>query len=250
MPVSFPESTGSMRCMRLRRRKLHAREGTDISIGAGNRRYARCQTERRTILFPYGCGLRRSARAIRLFAVFRREADVPKPRLYVIHVAGGQEEHTKALVLKLLADIASDCYTPAYECARKVGGVWRRVAKMLFPGYVFVETSDPVALRDRLGEIPAFARLLGASDESFLALTDDEVAWLNAFTNVETHVVEMSEGIIEGDRVLVTKGPLRSYEGLIRKVDRHKRLAELEIHMFGRDKRVRIGLEIARKRSE
>jgi transcriptional antiterminator NusG len=92
---------------------------------------------------------------------------------------------------------------------------------------------------------------LGESNESFLALTDDEVAWLNAFTNVETHVVEMSEGVIEGDRVLVTKGPLRGHEGLIAKVDRHKRLAELEIRMFGRDKRVRIGLEIVeRKKSE
>ncbi|RVU96710.1 antiterminator LoaP [Coriobacteriales bacterium OH1046] len=175
---------------------------------------------------------------------------MPKPRLYVIQVMGGQEEHTKALVLKLLADVASDCYTPAYECARKVGGVWRRVSRTLFPGYVFVETSDPAGLRDRLGEIPAFARLLGASDESFLALTDDEVAWLNAFANVETHVVEMSEGVIEGDRILVTKGPLKGHEGLIRKVDRHKRLAELEIGMFGREKRVRIGLEIVRKRSE
>lgn len=175
---------------------------------------------------------------------------MPKSRLYVIHVTGRQEEHVKALVLKLLSDVARDCYTPAYECARKIGGTWCRVTKMLFPGYVFVETSDPAGLRDRLSEIPAFARLLGASKESFLALTDDEVAWLNAFTNAETHVVEMSEGVIEGDRVLVTKGPLRGHEGLIRKVNRHKRLAELEIHMFGRDKRVRIGLEIVRKRSE
>lgn len=175
---------------------------------------------------------------------------MPRSRLYVIQVTGGQEEHTKALVLKLLADVASDCYTPAYECARKVDGAWRRVTKTLFPGYVFVETDDPACLRNQLGEIPAFARLLGASDESFLALTDDEVAWLNAFANLETHVVEMSEGVIEGDRVLVTKGPLRGHEGLIRKVDRHKRLAELEISMFGRDKHVRIGLEIVRKRSE
>lgn len=175
---------------------------------------------------------------------------MPQERLYVIQVTSGQEEHSKALMQKLLPGVVSDCYTPAYECARKVGGTWRTVTRMLFPGYVFVQTSEPSELRDRLREIPAFTRLLGESNESFLALTDDEVAWLNAFTNVETHVVEMSEGVIEGDRVLVTKGPLRGHEGLIARIDRHKRLAELEIRMFGRDKRVRIGLEIVRKRSD
>ena len=75
------------------------------------------------------------------------------------------------------------------------------------------------------------------------------MAWLGAFTNVETHVVEMSEGVIEGDRVLVTKGPLRGHEAQIARVDRHRRLAELEVHMFGRTKRIKVGLEIVRKRS-
>ena len=175
---------------------------------------------------------------------------MPRPRIYAVQVTSGQEEHTRSMVLRTLADVVSDCYTPAYECALKRNGEWRRVTRMLFPGYVFVETADPAALRDRLRTVPAFTRLLGASDESFLALTDDEVAWLNAFTNVETHVVEMSEGVIEGDCVLVTKGPLRGHEGQIAKVDRHKRLAELEFQMFGRTKRVRIGLEIVRKRTD
>jgi transcriptional antiterminator NusG len=49
---------------------------------------------------------------------------------------------------------------------------------------------------------------------------------------------------------MVTKGPLRGYEGLIANIDRHKRTAELEIQMFGRTKRVRIGLEIVRKRRD
>ena len=100
------------------------------------------------------------------------------------------------------------------------------------------------------GGVPAFTRLLGNSDESFTHLTADEVAWLNAFTDVETHVVEMSEGIItESDRVLVTKGPLRGHEGQIVRIDRHRRIAELEVHMFGRTKRIKVGLEIVRKHS-
>lgn len=172
-----------------------------------------------------------------------------KSSLYVIQVTGGREEHARQLVLRLLTDVAEDCYTPAYEAMKKVRGEWRLVRGVLFPGYIFVQTSDPAALRRALSDVPAFTRLLGGNDDEFIPLTDDEVAWLNAFTDVETHTVHMSEGVIEGDRVLVTKGPLRGHEGQIARIDRHKRIAELEVHMFGRTKRVKVGLEIVRKRA-
>lgn len=53
--------------------------------------------------------------------------------------------------------------------------------------------------------------------------------------------------MIEGDEVKVVKGPLRGQEAKIVKVDRHKRLAWLEMHMFGRTKVVKVGLEIVSK---
>ena len=63
----------------------------------------------------------------------------------------------------------------------------------------------------------------------------------------EEQVVRMSEGIIEGEKVHVTDGPLQGMEGYIRKIDRHKRKAYLEISMFGRIQSVQIGLEIVKK---
>lgn len=172
-----------------------------------------------------------------------------KSSLYVVQVTGGREEHARELVLRLLSDVAEDCYTPAYEAMRRVRGEWKLCRGVLFPGYIFVQTADPTMLAYRLASVPAFTRLLGNSEDSFIPLTDAEVAWLNAFTGVETHVVEMSQGIIEGDRVRVTKGPLCSHEGQVVRIDRHRRIAELEVQMFGRTKRIKVGLEIVRKRS-
>ena len=169
--------------------------------------------------------------------------------LYVIQITAGREEHVRRLVLRLLQGAVEDCYTPAYESMKKVHGEWKLVRGTLMPGYVFVQTRDPETVAQSLRTVPAFTRFLGKSDESFTPLTDDEVAWLNAFTNVETHVAEMSQGVIEGDRVLVTKGPLRGHEAQIARIDRHKRTAEIEVHMLGRTKRIKVGLEIFRKRS-
>lgn len=83
--------------------------------------------------------------------------------------------------------------------------------------------------------------------ETIVPLTAEEVDFLLSFGR-EEQVVEMSEGIIENDRVIITKGPLKGNEGLIRKIDRHKRKAWLEIQMFRRTMEMQVGVEIVRKR--
>ena len=63
----------------------------------------------------------------------------------------------------------------------------------------------------------------------------------------DKQLVEMSSGIIENDRVRILSGPLMGMEGNIRRIDRHKRIAYLEIEMFGRTVEMKVRLEIIRK---
>ena len=60
-------------------------------------------------------------------------------------------------------------------------------------------------------------------------------------------MINVSTGIIEGDRVIVTQGPLKDNEYRIKKIDRHKRKALLEIDLFHRTIEMPVGLEIVRK---
>ena len=55
-------------------------------------------------------------------------------------------------------------------------------------------------------------------------------------------------GVIEGDRVVVTSGPLRGHEGWIKSVNRRKSLAFLEVEMFGRKLKTKVGLGIVARR--
>lgn len=168
-------------------------------------------------------------------------------RIYVIQVIGGRERTGAELLRRRAADAIEECFLPTFELMRRKDGAWRKVRELLFPGYLYVKTADPERLAARLRRVPVFMRMLG-NDNSFTPLAPDEVAWLETFTTAKTHVVEMSQGVIEGDTVMVTEGPLKGREALITKIDRHKRLAYLDMHMFGRTKSVRIGLEIVRKR--
>lgn len=167
---------------------------------------------------------------------------------YVVQVAGGREEHVASLINSIKPTSIETCFAPSFELMKKLGGEWRRVTDILFPGYVFIVTKDAARASGELRAIPAFTRLLGGGDDRFTPLSADELAWLEAFTTAPGRVVPMSTGVIEGDRVIVIDGPLRGHEALISKVDRHKRLAFLDMHMFGRDKTVKVGLEVIRKR--
>lgn len=118
----------------------------------------------------------------------------------------------------------------------------------LFPGYLIVVTDRVDELESQLRRVPAFAWVL-SNDGGFVPLERDEVAWIDAFTEKGHRTVGVSEGVIEGDRIIVLKGPLVGREGWIRKINRRKRTAYLEIDMFGRTIQTKIGLGIVRKRT-
>ncbi len=168
--------------------------------------------------------------------------------VFVVQVVGGQEGRAAALIAKVAQGAVEDCFVPMREVTHRKSGQWRRTLEKLFPGYVFVQTGTPEQVREALGRVPAFTRMLTSAGDTCLPLTADEVAWINAITNVDTHVMEMSEGVIEGDRVMVIHGPLKGYEARITRIDRHKRLAWVDMDMFGRNKTIRVGLEIVSKR--
>lgn len=168
--------------------------------------------------------------------------------LYVVQVVGGQERHVADLIQKICGDSVEDSFVPELEVMKKIHGEWVCKREKLFTGYVFVQTCEPEEVRKVLWMLPTFARIVCTGNDTLASLSCEETAWLNAYTDAHTHVLEMSEGIIEGDKVMVTSGPLRGREANITKVDRHKRLAWMDVHMFGRTKTIRVGLEIVAKR--
>ena len=168
--------------------------------------------------------------------------------LYVLQVIGGQESRVSEMISSYVSSgVVRECFIPRYEAMHRVRGVWKRRCEMLVPGYLFVDCDDAGVLSEQLQRIPAFTRLLG-NDNTFIPLTAEETCWLNAFTDMGDRVIKMSEGIIEGDKVIVLKGPLMGHEGMISKIDRHRRIAYLDVHILGRTKTVKVGLEIVNKR--
>jgi transcriptional antiterminator NusG len=166
---------------------------------------------------------------------------------YVVQVVGGKEKRVLTLIEKMIErTVFEECFIPQYEAMKKLKGQWQKCTEILFPGYLFFVTDHADELARELRAVPAFTKLL-SNDGKFIPLNVDEVAWISAFTMPDNRVIEMSEGMIEGDKVIVLKGPLMNHSGLIRKIDRHKRIAYLDIEMFGRTMTIKMGMEIVRK---
>ncbi len=167
---------------------------------------------------------------------------------FAVQVAPGKEEPTCRLMRRLVdPEVLAEAFTPRYEVQKKYQGEWRMCQATLFPGYVIAVTPKIDVLRARLARVPEFTRVL-TMGETYLPLEDADRAWIESLTSRKSRVVEMSSGFMEGDRVVVTSGPLVGHEGWIAGVNRQKGLAFLEVEMFGRKLRTRVGLAILARR--
>lgn len=112
-----------------------------------------------------------------------------------------------------------------YQRMLRYGGRWHLENRTALPGYIFLSDSKTVASPSM---IPC------------------HISCLKELCS-EGNLIGMSQGIIKNGIPIVTQGPLKGREHLIRKIDRHKRTAEIEIRLAGRTERMSVGLEIYEK---
>lgn len=165
---------------------------------------------------------------------------------YVIQVRTGKEGDVVEACRHVVMTGTEEVFVPTYVREKKFHGVMKRVSALLFPGYVFFESDDPEGLYLRLKRVPLLTKILKAGDD-YVPLYEEEEALLRRLGG-PVHVVDTSKGIIEGDTVKIFFGPLAGMEAQIKKINRHKRLAIVEVTLLGRVTEMKVGLEIVEKR--
>jgi transcription antitermination factor NusG len=170
-----------------------------------------------------------------------------KSNWYVIYAHASNEQRICDELNGMLGkELYEHCFVPLCERHYRKDGNETVVKEPLFPGYLFIITDNIDEVAASLWKVSKFKRLLRSGD-SFVPLWEEEVSNLKAITDKDYNV-SFSKGILEGDSVTVTEGPMQGFEGLIRKIDRHKRAAFIELPFLGESTRVRIPLEIVEKR--
>ena len=170
---------------------------------------------------------------------------------FVFYVQTGKEETVCKYLNNMLNCMESVSFVPQIEMFYKNSKQVHKKLKPMFPGYVFTETDSNAkefatqAIRT-VRNSEYIIRLLGKENSDFMVLNKHEKDYLLGFCD-NKHILSMSIGIIKGDRVFVTSGPLMGRESIIKRIDRHKRRAEIEIEFMGDIRRVSVALEIVEK---
>lgn len=125
-----------------------------------------------------------------------------------------------------------------YQRMMRYGGQWHLERRTALPGCVFLDGTDVRMLRrGRQGKKAAGRDL---------SLAPCEAPYLKDLCR-DGRLIEMSRGVIRNGAPVVTSGPLKGRERLIRRIDRHKRTAQIEIPLAGENRRITVGLEIYEK---
>jgi transcriptional antiterminator NusG len=168
---------------------------------------------------------------------------------------GLEEKLTRSLKEKLNADEFLP-FLPAKEAPRRSKGVIYKERRTLFPGYIFIQTEIETgliaekleaALKDAAWPEGVYSLLhYGDNKKDVTIRANERQYWERLFD--EDFCIRGSIGIIEGDTVKVTSGPLIGMESQIKKIDRHKRIATLEVNILGSERIVKLMLEVVEKR--
>lgn len=159
-----------------------------------------------------------------------------------LQVRPGHEHTVAERVRRVASDVLRDCFVLERQALRRVQGSWTMATEVMYPGYVFLVTTDPQALQERLKGLPSLGQLIEANGR-LGELCASEIAFITAFGGPD-HLVRFSRGAIVDGELVVHEGPLQGRVSQVRKIDRHKRIARLDI---GGARTATVGLEVVSK---
>ena len=170
---------------------------------------------------------------------------------YVLFTRTGCEKTVEQCLKKRLNNNEFTPFVPMVDILFKYSTEIKKEKKPLFPGYVFMKTElsdfEFVSItKNIIFESKNIIRILRHADTNEYAMQEDDKNLIIRLCNDEC-CVEASSGIIAGTHVYIKKGPLMGLESIIRKIDRHKMRAIVDLDFMGAKRQISVALEIVEK---
>jgi len=173
---------------------------------------------------------------------------------YALFVMTGHEHEVANIISRHWRVDGLRPFVPMFDARFRKAGIVLSEKRRWIPGYVFLESEISglefyLQIKPYISRTENTLKLLrygnGYMDSSF-EMQEGDRAFLDKLLN-EEYCVEMSQGYIKGDSIIVTEGPMVGLEGLVKKVNRHKMLATIEASIFGDIREITVGLEVISK---
>ncbi len=143
--------------------------------------------------------------------------------------------------------VVKELFIPRYICLKHFKKEWHEKLLPLFPDYFFLDTEQPEEVQERLKPLSRIMKPVRVGKD-FVPVYPEEQRFLEELMD-ERHVIQKSTGNLIDGQFEIYEGPLQDEKKyrLIKKVDRHRRLANLEVQLLGTVRQVQVTLEIVKK---
>lgn len=153
--------------------------------------------------------------------------------IYVLQVQTGKELAVRSQLLRdgISADV------PRERIIIRKGGLWSKMIKILFPGYVFVDIDFSAEMFHKINPISGVIRFLGSPTP----LVEHEAEMIRWLSN-DGEVIEPSKVTLDGDRI-VYDGFLAGHEDKIKHLNLRQKKAAVEVRFDGKTHKANLSVE-------
>jgi transcriptional antiterminator NusG len=167
---------------------------------------------------------------------------------YVLFVKTSFEEQVVQLLKKDLDPLLFLPFILKQEQLFIRGGVPRKEYVNCFKGYVFLDSeleADEVyrIIDDEIQKTKEIYKILVYESKENIILHQEERLLLTRLFG-SNFCLEVSYGYIEQEKLCIYKGALMGLEDTVKKIDRHKRMAQIKIDIMGKERDLSVGLDI------
>lgn len=165
---------------------------------------------------------------------------------YVVQTTSGREQAAVEKCKKALSrDIAADLFVPVCQFEKLYQKQWKMVTETAFPGYVFIESTKGEELEKMLRRIADVVTPVCIGG-GFYPIRAEEEEVLRTLMD-ENDCIRTSVGYLVDEKLIVSQGPLDAFSESVKWINRHKRVAEIEISLFNEPRKMWVGLEVKGK---
>ena len=187
---------------------------------------------------------------------------------YAFYVKTGYEHSVKNWLNKSFEKETLYPMVPQRIVPEKKNGEIMRVEKDLFPGYIFVKTdmnfskyyfirshSKIIRMLNYLNKIDLMYDRSGSPRKSrdplenreealcFKKIPEEEITIILRLLN-QNEQIDFSQVYTQDSKVYVESGPLKGMEGIVKKVDKHKRRVKVLVSLMGDERMIDLGIEL------
>ncbi|BCJ94320.1 transcription termination/antitermination protein NusG [Anaerocolumna cellulosilytica] len=168
---------------------------------------------------------------------------------YAIFVETGFEDEVCLFInkrkIQIYNNIEYNLLVPKRRIYERKQGVRREVTKIMFPGYVLLETNNINEFYSRTRGGPHIIKFL-KNNYNFLEVGVDEIKQILHMVDQEGFI-NISQALIMNDRIKIMEGPLLGQEGIIKKIDKRKGRAKVQFTINYNTLLIDLGIDIIQK---